>query len=154
VADIGLGHLGVFLVRRVAGNHAETRLEGRRLAAGDVVNVETAVVDELALGTAVAHLGHAPVGAVLGLEEEDGGPVVGHILLEAARRAGRLLDQVMVGRVHGDVEAVAADDLVQMGRVELTRVDDGVGPLDDKLRAREAQHVLGGRILREQRGRE
>lgn len=47
----------------------------------------------------------------------------------------------MRGRVHGDVERVAADDLVQVRRVYLSWIDDWIDAVDDELRACEAQHV-------------
>ena len=126
------------------------RLESSDSAAGNVIDVETALVDELALGTAVADLGHPVVAAVAGLEEHDGGPVVGQVLDEAARRARRLGREVVLADLHGQVERVAADDLVQVGRVADARVDEGVDAVDDELRAREAQHVLGCRAACEQ----
>lgn len=125
-------------------------LERGGLAAGDVVDIQAAVLDEVALGPAVADLGDADVAAVLVVEEHDGGPVVGQVLLEGARRAGRLARQVVRGRVHRDVERVAADNLVQVRRVGHARVDERVGTLDDQLRAGESKHVLRGDILPEQ----
>ena len=93
------------------------------------------------------------VAAVRVLEEHDGRPVVGHILGEAARRAGGGAGHVVRLRVHGGVEGVASDDLVQMGRVEHAGVDQGVGTLDDQLRAGESEHVeLSGGVGREERG--
>jgi len=91
--------------------------------------------------------------AVLGLVEHDGGPVVGLVLLERARRARRLGRQIVGLGVHGDVERVSTDDLVQVWRVGLAGVDQRVDTVDDELGAREAQHVeLGRGILRQQRG--
>lgn len=40
-----------------------------------------------------------------------------------------------------NIERVAAHDLVEMRRVERAWVDDGVGPLDDELRAAEAEEI-------------
>lgn len=59
----------------------------------------------------------------------------------------------MAGRVHGDVERVASDDLVQVRRVGHARVHQGVDAVDDELGAREAQHVeLRRGVLRQQHG--
>lgn len=82
------------------------------------------------------------VAAVLGLEEHDGCPVVGQILSEAAGCAGRLTGQVVHAGFHSQVERVAADDLVKVGSVADTWVDEGVNAIDDQLGAGEAQHVL------------
>jgi hypothetical protein len=126
-------------------------LEGRDLSTGDIVDIETTIVDELALGASVAGLGHTLERPVLGLVEHDGGPVVGLVLLERARSARRGFE-VVRGRIHGDVERVPTNDLVQVRRVSLARIDEGVDAVDDELRAREAQHVLGYGALRQQRG--
>jgi hypothetical protein len=48
-----------------AGEHAETLLEGGHLTAGDVVDVETAVVDELALWSTVSDLRYVSVHCLL-----------------------------------------------------------------------------------------
>ena len=117
-------------------------LERGDLAAGNVVDVETALVDELTLGATVPDLWHTLVGPVLGLKEHDGGPVIGQVLNEAARGAGRSGYEVVSGGVHGQVERVAADDLMEMGRVSLARVDEGIDTVDDELGAGKAQHVL------------
>lgn len=57
-------------------------LESSDGAAGDVVNIKTTVVHKLPLRSTVAGLGHTVVGAVCRLEEHDGCPVVGLVLLE------------------------------------------------------------------------
>ena len=89
--------------------------------------------------------------AVLRLEEHDGRPVVGQILLEGAGCAGGLAGQVVSLRIHGDVEGVSSDDLMKMGSVLLARVDDRVNTVDDELRTSKSKHVLCGSILREER---
>lgn len=127
--------------------------EGSGLATGDVVDIETTVVDELALGTTVADLGNALVLALLVLEEHDSSPVVGEILNEGARRASGLGDEVVLDGVHGDVERVATHNLVKMGGVEHAGVDDRVDTIDNELRAGKPKHGLAGNILREDRGR-
>lgn len=43
-------------------------------------------------------------------------------------------------RVHGDVERVPADDLVEMRGGGGSRVDEGIEALNDQLRALEAHH--------------
>ena len=151
VADAALVNLGGVGFGGVARDHAEALLEGRGPAAGDVVDVKTAVVDELALGTAVARLPDAVVRAVLVLEEHDGRPVVGLVLGEGARGAGGLAGKIVAIGVHGDVERVTTDDLVKMGREEHARVDDGVDTVDGQLRASKSEHALGGGILRQER---
>jgi hypothetical protein len=128
-------------------------LEGRDLAAGDVVDIKTAIVDELALGASVSGLGNADVAAVLVLEEHDGGPVVGLVLYEAARCALGLLGDIL-RRIHGDVEGVSSNDLMKMGGELHAGVDKGIRPLNNQLRACKPEHAsLGGGLLREERGR-
>lgn len=57
MADVGeLDLAGVGIGGR-AGKHAEALLEGSRLSAGNVVDVETAVIDELSLWSTVSDLG-------------------------------------------------------------------------------------------------
>lgn len=48
------------------------------------------------------------------LKVHDGGPVVRLVLLELAGRASGKLGQVVVG-VHGDVEGVTTNDLMDVG---------------------------------------
>jgi hypothetical protein len=93
------------------------------------------------------------VGTVLGLEKHDGGPVVGLVLGEAARRARRPLGEVVLDGGHGQVERVAAHDLVEMGRVADAGVDQGIDTVDDELRAGEPQHVLRNSAVGQQRNR-
>lgn len=57
----------------------------------------------------------------------------------------------MRGRVHGDVEGVTSDDLMQMRGVCLSRIDDRVDTVDDQLGACETQHVLSRALLSEER---
>lgn len=76
--------------------------------------------------------------AVLRLEVQVRGPVVGEILRELAGCAGCGVRDVTGG--HGDVEAVSSDDLVDVGRGDLARVDEGVKTVDDDLGAPESQH--------------
>lgn len=59
VADVGELDFAVVRVCGGADEHAEAFLEGCGFAAGDVVDIKTAVVDELALRSPVADLGNA-----------------------------------------------------------------------------------------------
>lgn len=88
---------------RVAHQHAEPRLKGRRLArpGRDIVDGRAARV---AIFHAVVDLGHALVGAVAGLEVQVGGPVVGHVVGEVAGGAGG--DTRNVSRGHGSIKGV------------------------------------------------
>ena len=110
---------------RVADDHAEAGLEGGHLGpaiGGRVVDGHTA-----AAGTVEEHvgtLGNTLEGAVASAEEEGSGPVVGEVLGELARGASGLLGNVVTGVVHGDVEGVAADDLVEMGGLGGTGEDE------------------------------
>lgn len=125
-------------------------LEGGSLAAGNIVKVETTLVNELSLRATVADLGDTLVGSVLGLVEHDGGPVVGLVFLECARCTGGG-GQIMDLRVHGDVQGVTTDQLVKMRSVLHAGVDQGVDSVNDQLGACESQHrvsKLGGGILR------
>lgn len=56
-------------------------------------------------------------------EEEDGGPIVGEVFGWCARGACRFLSDIMGGRIHGGIEGVAADDLMQMHRRHHAGVD-------------------------------
>ena len=63
----------------------------------------------------------------------------------------------MGGRVHGDVERVAADDLVKVRRGGRAWVDEGVETFDDELGALESHHghlALGEDALEEEGGGE
>lgn len=91
---------------------------------------------------------------VLALEEHDGSPVVGKVLHKGARSASRLAHHVVGLRVHGDVERVSADNLVQVRRVEHSRVDEGVDAVDDELGAGETEHVLARDALCQESGGE
>lgn len=105
-------------------------LKGSGLSTGDVVEIETTLVDELSLRATIADLRNSLVCSVLGLEEHDGGPVVRLVLLEGAGRAcGR--SQVVSSGVHGDVERVTTDQLVQVRSVRHTGVDQGVDTVDN-----------------------
>ena len=61
------------------------------------------------------------------LEEHDGGPVVGEILGEGARRAGALLANITL---HRRVEGIATNDLVKMGRRGTAGLNERVETLD------------------------
>ena len=148
VTDVAFGHLVILCVGSGSSQHAETLriisnrsclfsdntclLKSGRLAAGDVVDVETALVDELALGTTISGLRNTDVGSVLVVEEHNSSPVVRLVLNEAARCASGQLSRVIVG-VHSHVEAIAANDLVEMGSVLHPRVDEGICSLNNKL---------------------
>jgi len=121
------------------------RLEGGNLLVAVRVKVLLGVVDGHASVDAVGerrvlHDGHALVRAVGVLEEHDGGPVVGEVLGEGARRAAGLVRDVAL---HGRVEPVAAHDLVDVRRRRLARLHEGVQPLDADRAAAEAQRRLG-----------
>lgn len=166
MADGALVDLAWICVRSLSSNHAETLspvsivsskvfevhylLESSGLAAGDVVNIKTTLVDQSPLGTAVADLRDTDVASVLVVEEHDCCPVVRKVLLECARCASGQSCEVVLDWVHGDVEGVSSNDLVKMRRVQHTRIDDWVGTLDNELRTREPEHVLSSRILRKQ----
>jgi hypothetical protein len=131
--------------------HMTYGLESGGLSAWDIVDIETSVVHQLSLRSTVSNLGHALVGAVLVLEKHDCGPVVGFVLGESAGSAGGLGGQV-VCRVHSRVERVATNDLMEMGSVCHTGVDEGIDTVDDELRACESQHAaLSCDILGENR---
>lgn len=71
------------------------------------------------------------------LEEHDGRPVVGEVLGERAGRAGSLVTEISLGRVHARVESIATHNLVKMGtgscaglnetcsRVSIEKKDEG-----------------------------
>lgn len=61
------------------------------------------------------------------LEEHDGGPVVGEVLGEGARRAGTLLTNITL---HGCVECISTDNLVKMSRGGFAGLDERVEALD------------------------
>jgi hypothetical protein len=160
MADVSGLDFAVVRVRGRAGKHAEALLEGGYLAAGDVVDVETSVIDELALRTTVSdllyesacysllllshhngtYLWYTDVGAVLSLEEHNSSPVVRLVLVEAASRALGELGEVVCW-VHGDVKSVTSNNLMKMGSVLLARVDERICSLNNQLRASESQHV-------------
>lgn len=79
------------------------------------------------------------------LEEHDGSPVVGEVLGKRASRAASSVADVTIGNVHGCVESISTDDLVQMGRRDLARLDEGVETLDADSRASESEGGLGRR---------
>lgn len=80
-------------------------------------------------------------GPVSRAEVHDGGPVIAKVVGEGAGGAGRGGGWVVAGgRVHGDVEGVAADDLVEVRGGGRAGVDEWVETLDDQLRALEAHH--------------
>tara|TARA_R110002003_G_scaffold645_4_gene20937 strand:- start:2376 stop:2735 length:360 start_codon:yes stop_codon:yes gene_type:complete len=56
MADVGKLDLAVIGVGGRASKHTETLLEGRGLSAGNVVDIKTAVVDELSLWTSISDL--------------------------------------------------------------------------------------------------
>ena len=88
----------------------------------------------------VHHLRHALVGAIARLEVEVRRPVVREVLAKRARRAGRLDGGVVLDRRHGGVEGVAADDLVDVRRLDHPWSHQGIQTLDDELRALEPHH--------------
>ena len=104
----------VFLVGRVGG-----------LTAGCVVDGHAAVPG--AVKVDVGALGHACVAAVAGAEEEGGRPVVGKVLGEGAGGAARFVADVVLRRVHGDVEHVAADDLMDVRGLRAAGEDEAAG---------------------------
>lgn len=116
--------------------------KGGGLAAGDVVHGDAAELVQRALGPAVADAPGAVEAAVVVLEVQGGGPVVGLVLGVGARGAGREGGEVVAVDGHVHPEGVAADDLVHVRRVLHAREDERVGALDDELGAGEAEHVL------------
>jgi hypothetical protein len=111
----------------VTGDHTETLGEGGDLRATgrlDVVDGHTTVGRT---SKVVGDLRNTSEGSVLVPEVHDGSPVVGLVLLELATRAGRHLGDVVV-EVHGDIESVTTDDLVDVSG-HLARVDQGVSAL-------------------------
>lgn len=81
--------------------------------------------------------------SVAGFEVHNGGPVVGKILGESAGCASGSLADIF-GRVHGRVEAVTTDDLVEMRRGDDTRLDERVETLNAQGRASETEVRLRG----------
>lgn len=72
------------------------------------------------------------VSSILRLEEHYSSPVVRLVLNKAARRARRSFRNV-VGRVHGDIEGITTNDLVEMRGVFHAGIDKWVGSLDNEL---------------------
>ena len=129
MADLGV--LPRLVACGVSDEHAETRLEGCDIDAyvvwGDVVDSDAPVSAE----TEVRKLTHALVRAVAGSEVQDGGPVVGQVFGEGAASACRLLDEIVRCRVHGRVERVAPDDLVEMRRGDRAGAHERIETFDD-----------------------
>lgn len=109
------------------------RLERCDLLVAVRVEVLLRVVDGHAVVDAVRqrgilHEGHSLVRAVgRVLEEHDGRPVVGEVLAEGSGRAGAHLAEIAL---HGRVEGISSDDLIEMGRGDLARFDKRVQTLD------------------------
>ena len=131
------------------GGEETNGLERRDLGAAaerlHVVDSETALLLQEFLPierVEVGHLRDQSVGPVLRrLEVHGGGPVVAEIFRVRARGASRCLGRIMVGRVHGEVERVTADDLVRMRGGVHAGADDRVGPFNHELGATEAETV-------------
>lgn len=132
----------------VTSNHSESlRESGDFPSVGrlDVVNSHSTI------GTAdgvVRHLRHPDEASVGVLEVHNSGPVVGLVLLELARRASGDFRKVEIG-VHGQVEAISSNNLVDMGR-DLTWRNQRVESLRHQLRAGETKESM--RIRREEEG--
>lgn len=77
------------------------------------------------------------------LEIQDGGPVVRPVFLETTGRASRETTQIVVG-VHGDVESISSDDLMDVRR-DQSGSDQGVETLSHELGARETKESIGER---------
>ena len=73
------------------------------------------------------------MGAVAGAEEKNGGPIVGQVFGGNTGRAGCRRGHVVCDWIHGDIEGVATDDLVEMGRGSHAGVDERVKAVDDEL---------------------
>lgn len=106
-----------------------------------------------------AALGDTLVAPVASLEVQVGGPVVREVVSELAGCAGGMLGDVVGG--HGDVEGVAADNLMDMWRRDLAGVDEGVDTVDDNLGTAKPQHgraaataELGCRLGERRKGEE
>lgn len=94
-------------------------MKGERLTARRVIHRHAAAAS--AVKVDVGALRHANVAAVASAEEEGRRPVVGEVFRKGARCAGCLLANVVPSWVHGDVEHVAAHNLVDMGRLRGAR---------------------------------
>jgi len=154
IANLALHTRRTGLVR-VSRNHSEPGLECRDFG---LAVVRRDVVDGDALVAAkpeVDVLRDTGEGAVVSVEVHVGCPVVGKILRESARCAGRLLGRVVHAGLHGRVERVAANDLVDMGGLQHAGVDEGIETFDDQPVALEAHHgglgELRGCLVREER---
>ena len=90
----GIPDIDQYLAQNLSSEHTHG-LESSRLSTWDVIDIHTSLVDQLPLRPTIADLRHTLVRAILSLEEHHGGPVVGEILFERARRAGRLRDEIM-----------------------------------------------------------
>lgn len=82
---------------------------------------------------------YVPVGR---LEIQNGRPVVAEIFAKRTRCARALLANVAL---HAGVEGIPADDVVEMGRADDARLDDGVQALHGERGASEAEGGLDGR---------
>lgn len=139
--------------RGVSNEHAESRRKGGdlclRIGRWDIVHRDAAIGPE----TLAHELGHALVGPIAGPEVQDRGPVVGEIFRERAAGARGVRGEIVGRRVHGSVEGIPSDDLVQMRRRYGAGVDQRVYAVNDELRAAETQHLqhLSGAMLREKR---
>lgn len=69
-----------------------------------------------ALEACVGHLRDPLESSITRTEIKDCGPVIRCVLGEGAGRAGRLARDIHSGILHGCVEGIAADDLVDMWR--------------------------------------
>ena len=92
---------------REDGRDSEGGITARRVVDGHAAAAGAVKVD-------VGALRHADVAAVARAEEERRRPVVGKVLGKGAGRARRFVADVVLERVHGGVEHVAADDLVHV----------------------------------------
>lgn len=125
---------------RPEGSHLTATIVRRDVVDGHATLTPEAEVD---------HLRHPLVASVLVAEVDVCGPVVGEVLTEGARRAGRLSRGVVLDWWHGCVECVSTHDLVQVTGLGHARVDERVETFDDELGALEPHH---GRLRELARG--
>lgn len=100
-------------------------MKGKRLTAGRVVDRHPAAAS--AVKVDVGPLRHADVAAIPRAEEEGRRPVVGEVFRKGARCAGCLLANVVPGWVHGDVEHISANNLVDVGGLRGARENKALG---------------------------
>lgn len=120
-----------FLAREID----EYLFERRNFSILHIVHAHATLVNQ----PLVRDLRDTHVRAVFSSEEQNRRPIVGEILLVTARSTRRQFNQIVCGWVHGDVERVAPNDLVQVRREDFTWVYNRVDAVDDELRTCESE---------------